>query len=110
MSLVVSALGARPRVVTGWRRSRWGTGWATWPEAVAQQAWKQCHPLENLIVDPDWRRAMVPVYVRRADGPRRRQRSEQVSEAPARGTGSPHPRPLPQKGGGVRSARRNVQR
>jgi hypothetical protein len=34
-------------------------------EAVAQQAFKQCHPLENLIVDPDWRRAMVPVYVRR---------------------------------------------
>ena len=23
-------------------------------------------PLENIIVDPDWRRAMIPVYVRRA--------------------------------------------
>jgi hypothetical protein len=33
---------------------------------VAQQAFKQCHPLENIIVDPEWRRAMVPVYVRRA--------------------------------------------
>ena len=34
-------------------------------EAIAQQAFKQCHPLENIIVDPDWRRAMVTVYVRR---------------------------------------------
>jgi hypothetical protein len=35
-------------------------------DAVAAHAYKQCHPLENIIVDPDWRRAMVPVYVRRA--------------------------------------------
>jgi hypothetical protein len=33
---------------------------------VAAQAYKQCHPLENIIVDPDWRRAMETVYVRRA--------------------------------------------
>jgi 4-hydroxybenzoyl-CoA reductase subunit beta len=35
-------------------------------DAAAALAFKQCHPLENLIVDPDWRHAMVPVYVRRA--------------------------------------------
>jgi CO/xanthine dehydrogenase FAD-binding subunit len=34
-------------------------------EAIAQRAFQQCHPLTNIIVDPEWRRAMVPVYVRR---------------------------------------------
>jgi 4-hydroxybenzoyl-CoA reductase subunit beta len=66
MSLVVSALGARPRVVSGLEKVAVGHRLGDVTEAIAQQAWKQCHPLENLIVDPDWRRAMVPVYVRRA--------------------------------------------
>jgi CO/xanthine dehydrogenase FAD-binding subunit len=35
-------------------------------QAIAERAYQQCHPLENIIVDPDWRRAMVPVYVKRA--------------------------------------------
>jgi 4-hydroxybenzoyl-CoA reductase subunit beta len=35
-------------------------------EEIAQQAFRQCHPLENLPVDAEWRRAMVPVLVRRA--------------------------------------------
>jgi CO/xanthine dehydrogenase FAD-binding subunit len=35
-------------------------------DRVAQRAHQQCHPLTNIIVDADWRRAMVPVYVRRA--------------------------------------------
>jgi len=35
-------------------------------DAVTERAFAQCHPLENIIVDPEWRRAMVPVYVRRA--------------------------------------------
>jgi 4-hydroxybenzoyl-CoA reductase subunit beta len=65
MSLVVSALGSRPRVVTGLDKIAAGQRLADVAEAVAQQAFKQCHPLENIIVDPDWRRAMVPVYVRR---------------------------------------------
>lgn len=65
MSLVVSALGSRPRVVTGLDRIAAGHRVDAVAEAVAQQAFKQCHPLENIIVDPDWRRAMVPVYVRR---------------------------------------------
>ncbi|HEU0300973.1 MAG TPA: FAD binding domain-containing protein [Longimicrobium sp.] len=66
LSLVVSALGSRPRVVTGLEKIAVGQRLGQVVEAVAQQAYKQCHPLENIIVDPDWRRAMVPVYVRRA--------------------------------------------
>jgi CO/xanthine dehydrogenase FAD-binding subunit len=66
LSLVVSALGARPKVVTGLDRIVAGHRLGDVADAVAAQAFKQCHPLENIIVDPDWRRAMVPVYVRRA--------------------------------------------
>jgi 4-hydroxybenzoyl-CoA reductase subunit beta len=66
MSLVVSALGARPRVVTGLEKIVAGHRLLDVADAIGAQAFKQCHPLENIIVDPDWRRAMVPVYVRRA--------------------------------------------
>lgn len=66
LSLVVSALGSRPRAVSGLDRVAVGQPLREVADAVAQQAFKQCHPLENVIVDPDWRRAMVPVYVRRA--------------------------------------------
>lgn len=66
MSLVVSALGSRPRVVSGLEKVVVGSRLRDAAEAVAQLAHKQCHPLENIIVDPDWRRAMVPVHVRRA--------------------------------------------
>ena len=34
-------------------------------EAVAAQAYKQCHPMPNIPGDHDWRREMVPVFVRR---------------------------------------------
>ncbi|MBM3977161.1 MAG: 4-hydroxybenzoyl-CoA reductase subunit beta [Planctomycetes bacterium] len=34
-------------------------------EAVAELAHKQCHPLPNIPGDADWRKEMVPVYVRR---------------------------------------------
>jgi CO/xanthine dehydrogenase FAD-binding subunit len=53
-------------VVTGLDRIVAGRRLGDVADAVAAQAFKQCHPLENIIVDPDWRRAMVPVYVRRA--------------------------------------------
>ena len=66
MSLVVSALGSRPRAVAGLDKVAAGRPVGEVADAVAQQAFKQCHPLENIIVDPEWRRAMVPVYVRRA--------------------------------------------
>ncbi|MDT8340127.1 MAG: FAD binding domain-containing protein [Longimicrobiales bacterium] len=64
---VVGALGARPRELTGWEEL--AVGERLGPElieALAERAHRQCHPLENIIVDPDWRRAMVPVFVRRA--------------------------------------------
>ena len=67
MRIVVSALGSRPRVVAGLdkvargRRLDEGT-----TEAIAERAFQQCHPLTNIIVDPEWRRAMVAVEVRRA--------------------------------------------
>ena len=35
-------------------------------EEVTQQAFRQCHPLDNIPVDAEWRHAMVPVLVRRA--------------------------------------------
>jgi 4-hydroxybenzoyl-CoA reductase subunit beta len=66
LSVVVSALGSRPRVVTGLEKIAVGRSLPDVAEAVAQQAHKQAHPLENIIVDPEWRRAMVPVYVKRA--------------------------------------------
>ena len=64
---VVTALGARPRVLSGWGDVAVGRALdADVIDELAQLAHKQCHPLENMTVDPEWRRAMVPVYVRRA--------------------------------------------
>ncbi|MBW3534266.1 MAG: FAD binding domain-containing protein [Gemmatimonadetes bacterium] len=64
---VVTALGSRPRELTGWDDLAEGERLDDdLVEALAERAHKQCHPLENIIVDPDWRRAMVPVFVRRA--------------------------------------------
>lgn len=64
---VVTGLGSRPRELTGWDDIVVGARLDDdVVEALAERAHKQCHPLENMIVDPEWRRAMVPVYVRRA--------------------------------------------
>ena len=65
LRLVVSGLGSRPREVTGIEDV---VGRPLDPPAVAavaERAHQQCRPLTNNIVDPEWRRAMVPVYVRR---------------------------------------------
>lgn len=67
LKIMVTALGSRPKMLTGLTDIVAGTAWnAEVMEAVAERAFKQCHPLENIIVDTEWRRAMVPVYVRRA--------------------------------------------
>lgn len=67
IELVVSALGARPRHVTGLKKVAVGKELNDdTMQAIADRAYQQCHPLENIIVDPDWRRAMIPVYVKRA--------------------------------------------
>jgi len=64
---VVTALGSRPRVLSGWGDAAAGHKLDERViDELAQRAHKQCHPLENIIVDAEWRRAMVPVYVRRA--------------------------------------------
>jgi 4-hydroxybenzoyl-CoA reductase subunit beta len=67
MRIVVSALGSRPRELAGLDKVAVGRVLdAATAEAVGQRAFQQCHPLTNIIVDPEWRRAMVVVYVRRA--------------------------------------------
>lgn len=64
---VVTALGSRPRVLAKWGDTVVGSRLDDDAiDELAQRAHKQCHPLENIIVDPEWRRAMVPVYVKRA--------------------------------------------
>ena len=64
---VVTALGSRPKELSGWDDIASGRRLDDdVVEELASRAHKQCHPLENIIVDSDWRRAMVPVYVRRA--------------------------------------------
>lgn len=65
--LVVGALGAKPRSIGGLDALVRGEapGEALF-EAVAKAAHKQCIPLTNVPYDDDWRRAMVPVFVKRA--------------------------------------------
>ncbi len=66
---VVTGLGSRPKELTRWDDI--AVGEILTDEVVAalgERAHEQCHPLENMIVDPEWRRAMVPVYVKRALG------------------------------------------
>lgn len=67
LTVVVSALGAKPRVLGQLDALAKGQAPAEplW-EAVAQAAHKQCRPLSNVPYDPDWRHEMVPVFVRRA--------------------------------------------
>lgn len=64
---VVTGLGSRPRWLSGWDAiAGSGTLDDATIDALAERAHAQCHPLENMIVDPEWRRAMVPVEVSRA--------------------------------------------
>jgi 4-hydroxybenzoyl-CoA reductase subunit beta len=67
ISLVVAALGSKPRVIGGLDKIAVGKR----PtddviDKVARQAYRQCNPLDNIIVEIEWRRAMVPVHVRRS--------------------------------------------
>jgi 4-hydroxybenzoyl-CoA reductase subunit beta len=66
----VTALAAAPRRVKSADASLQGTrpgtpAFAGQVDAVADAAFRQCHPLENIPGDADWRREMVRVYVRR---------------------------------------------
>ena len=65
--LVVSAIAARPRDITGVDAIVAGKALDDpVADALAETAHKQCHPLINVAYDADYRREMVPVYVRRA--------------------------------------------
>ncbi len=67
LRMVVSGLGAYPRTIGKLEETAVGKRLDDdVARAVADQAHRQCHPLENQIVDPEWRRAMVPVLARRA--------------------------------------------
>lgn len=65
--LVVSAIAAKPRTVTGVDALARGKALdEALAEAIGQAAHKQCHPLVSVPYDADWRREMVPVFVKRA--------------------------------------------
>jgi 4-hydroxybenzoyl-CoA reductase subunit beta len=67
LSLVVSVMGSYPRSLGRVEETAAGNALTkSVIDAVAEQAFRQCRPLDNIIVDPEWRRAMVPVLVRRA--------------------------------------------
>ena len=62
--LAVTGLAARPQLV------KLADLAGQTPEAVsaeaARRAYKQCRPLTNINLDPEWRRELIPVFVRRA--------------------------------------------
>jgi 4-hydroxybenzoyl-CoA reductase subunit beta len=65
--LVVSAIAAKPRTVNGVDAAVKGKPLdAAAADAIAELAKKQCQPLINVPYDQEYRREMVPVYVRRA--------------------------------------------
>jgi 4-hydroxybenzoyl-CoA reductase subunit beta len=64
---VVTGLGSRPRELSGWQELAEGNQWTDeLKQALSDRARAQCRPLENMVMDVDWRRDMVPVFVRRA--------------------------------------------
>ena len=64
--IVVSALGAKPRLLGGLDPLVAGRPASEDTfVAVAAAAHKQCRPLTNVPYDDDWRHAMVPVLVTR---------------------------------------------
>jgi 4-hydroxybenzoyl-CoA reductase subunit beta len=65
LRVVVSALGSRPKEITGLEEVAGQRLDPAVVEIIAQRAYQQCRPLTNIIVDPEWRRAMVPIHVRR---------------------------------------------
>jgi 4-hydroxybenzoyl-CoA reductase subunit beta len=66
LRIVVSGLGSRPRELSGLEDVVGGSLDDDAVATISGRALQQCRPLTNNIVDPEWRRAMVPVYVRRA--------------------------------------------
>jgi 4-hydroxybenzoyl-CoA reductase subunit beta len=65
VSLAVGALAARPALVKGLDDLAGRPADARFAEELGRRAQKQCKPLTNIGVDPDWRRDILPVLVRR---------------------------------------------
>jgi 4-hydroxybenzoyl-CoA reductase subunit beta len=68
--VVVVALQARPLRIKNAATLLAGSvigeaGFEAAVQAVADRAYQQCHPMPNIPGDPDYRREMVPVYVKR---------------------------------------------
>ncbi|MEN8145609.1 MAG: FAD binding domain-containing protein [Gemmatimonadota bacterium] len=69
LQMVASGMGSYPRRIGKMEDAAVGNRLTdSVIDAVAQQAYRQCHPLDNIIVDKDWRRSMVSVLVRRCLG------------------------------------------
>ena len=67
LTLIVGAVTPRPRAVR--RVDELVLGRKLTPELakeVGQRVYDQCRPLATINVDPDWRREVLPVFVRRA--------------------------------------------
>ncbi|MBI5435401.1 MAG: FAD binding domain-containing protein [Planctomycetes bacterium] len=70
VDIVVTALAAQPKRLARVAElligiAAHGAEFERAVEAVASTAAKQCHPLPNIPGDHEWRKAMVPVWVRR---------------------------------------------
>ncbi len=65
VSLAVGALAARPALIKGLDDLRGRPADARFAEELGRRAFRQCRPLTNISVDPEWRRDVLPVLVRR---------------------------------------------
>jgi 4-hydroxybenzoyl-CoA reductase subunit beta len=64
--MAVSALGARPHPIKRLEHLEGRALDKATIDELGQIAFKQCHPLTNINVDPGWRRQMLPVFVSRS--------------------------------------------
>jgi 4-hydroxybenzoyl-CoA reductase subunit beta len=65
ISLAVGALAARPALIKGLEDLHGRSADALFAEELGRRAHKQCKPLTNIGIDPEWRRDILPVLVRR---------------------------------------------
>ena len=65
VSLAVGALAARPALIKNLDDLKGAKPDARFAEELSRRAHKQCKPLTNINVDPEWRREILPVLVRR---------------------------------------------
>jgi 4-hydroxybenzoyl-CoA reductase subunit beta len=67
LTLLVGAIASRPRTIRRVEELVVGSELTeALAEKVGQRAHDQCHPLSTISMDPDWRRDVLPVFVRRA--------------------------------------------